>query len=196
MKYTNPLQNLKIASPCSANWEEMLGNARRRYCGQCKLNVYNLSGMSAQEAEKLLLESEENLCVRFFQRADGTVITKDCPIGWQALKKRVSRVATAYVSILFGLLGGIGITELFSPNQAKPKIIVSPKTTSEDLTQLSVEPKRLHEFDRKKIKRLIEKLKKGEKKHKYKAVMGGVLKLELRKNTKKKFIKLNSTEDN
>lgn len=173
----------------------MPGNARRRYCGQCKLNVYNLSGTSAQEAEKLLLESEENLCVRFFQRTDATVITKDCPIGWQALKKRFSRAATAFVSILFGLLGGIGINELFNPNQAEPKIIVSPKTSSEDRTKPSIKPKRLRKFDREKFRRLLKMLKKVEKKHKYKAFMGGVPKLELRKNTKKKFIKLNSTGD-
>lgn len=195
MKYTNPLQNFKIASPCSTNWEEMPDNARRRYCGQCKLNVYNLSGMLKQEAEKLLLESEESLCVRFFQRADGTAITKDYPIGWQTLKKRVSRAATAFVSILFGLLGGIGTNELFSPNQAKPKIIVSPKISSEDWTKHPIEPKRLYKFDRKKFRILLEALKKAEKRHKNKILVGRVSTLEFRKISKRKFIKLNSTKN-
>jgi len=54
-KFTNPLNNIKIASPCSQNWNEMIGTERERYCGECKLNVYNLSGMSRIEAENLLL---------------------------------------------------------------------------------------------------------------------------------------------
>ena len=50
-KFESPLNNIKIASPCSANWDEMYGNERKRFCGDCKLNVYNLSGMSRDEAE-------------------------------------------------------------------------------------------------------------------------------------------------
>ena len=45
-KFTNPLDNIKIASPCSADWDAMIGNERSRHCGDCKLNVYNLSGMT------------------------------------------------------------------------------------------------------------------------------------------------------
>ncbi len=53
--FTNPLNNIRIASPCSANWNEMYGNDRKRFCGDCKLNVYNLSDMTRQEAENLLM---------------------------------------------------------------------------------------------------------------------------------------------
>ena len=84
----------------------MYGNGRKRFCGDCKLNVYNLSDMTRQDAENLLLTSEGRLCVRFFRRADGTVLTKNCPVGWQAVKRRVSRVATAVFSIVAGFFGG------------------------------------------------------------------------------------------
>jgi hypothetical protein len=109
-QFTNPLDNIKIASPCSADWEAMIGNNRQRYCGECKLNVYNLSGMSRREAENLLMQSEGRVCVRYFRRSDGTVLTKDCPVGWQAVKKRMSRFWTATTSLLFTVLGGIGAT--------------------------------------------------------------------------------------
>lgn len=112
--FTNPLNNIKIASPCSADWNAMIGNERQRYCGECKLNVYNLSGMSRNEAETLIMQSEGRVCVRFFRRSDGTVITKDCPVGWQAVKKRLSRFRTAAVSLLFTIFGGIGLTALVS----------------------------------------------------------------------------------
>jgi len=113
-KFTNPLSNIKIASPCSADWNEMMGNERRRFCGECKLNVYNLSGMSQREAENLLINSEGRLCVRFYKRADGTILTKDCPVGWQAIRQRVSKTATAFASLVFAALSGIGLTNYFS----------------------------------------------------------------------------------
>jgi hypothetical protein len=118
-KFTNPLNNLKVASPCSQDWEAMIGSDRKRFCGECKLNVYNLSGMTGTEAENLLLNSEGRLCVRFYKRADGTVLTKDCPVGWQALKKRISRTAAAFVSLLFGLLSGLGLMSLMSPKKER-----------------------------------------------------------------------------
>jgi hypothetical protein len=90
----------------------MIGNNRQRFCGQCKLNVYNLSGMTRPEAESLLMNSEGRLCARFFRRADGSIITQDCPVGWAAVKKRMSRMWTAVVSVLLTMFAGIGIVSL------------------------------------------------------------------------------------
>lgn len=112
-KFTNPLDNIHVASPCSADWNEMYGNDRKRFCGDCKLNVYNLSDMTRQEAENLLMNSEGRLCVRFFRRADGTVLTKDCPVGWQAIKTKVARTASASFAFGLAFLGG-----LFAFNQS------------------------------------------------------------------------------
>jgi hypothetical protein len=118
-KFTNPLENIKIASPCSQDWNEMFGTERKRFCGECKLNVYNLSGMSRTEAENLLLNSEGRLCVRFYRRADGSVLTKDCPVGWQAIKQRVSKTAAAFASLVFAALSGIGLANYsFKYNEA------------------------------------------------------------------------------
>ena len=55
-KFDNPLDNVRVASPCSVDWNEMIGDNRKRFCGDCKLNVYNLSGYSVsgcKVAEKL-----------------------------------------------------------------------------------------------------------------------------------------------
>lgn len=59
----------------------MDGDQRVRFCQQCKLNVYNLSEMTKKDAEDLILEKEGKLCVRFYKRLDGTVLTRDCPLG-------------------------------------------------------------------------------------------------------------------
>jgi hypothetical protein len=106
-RFTSPLDNIRIASPCSTDWEGMFGSERKRFCGECKLNVYNLSNMSKREAENLILSSEGRLCVRFYRRADGTILTQNCPVGWAAVKQRVSRVATAAFSMIAGLFTGI-----------------------------------------------------------------------------------------
>ena len=118
--FTSPLNSIKIASPCSADWNAMVGNERQRYCGQCKLNVYNLSGMTRKEAENLIMNSEGRLCARFYRRADGTILTKDCPVGWAAAKKRMSRVWTAVASVFITALSGMGIVALTRTDTSPP----------------------------------------------------------------------------
>ena len=96
---TSPLHNLRVANPCPMSWSDMEGDARVRFCKDCKLNVYNLSDMTTAEAEALLRESEGRLCVRYFQRADGHVITRNCPKG----------VAYARLKVARGFLIGVGV---------------------------------------------------------------------------------------
>ena len=105
--FTNSLDDIRIASPCSSDWNSMYGDDRSRFCSDCKLNVYNLSGMTRDEAEQLVMNSEGRLCVRFFRRKDGTILTQDCPVGWRAVKRRVSRIAVAVSSIMAGFLTGV-----------------------------------------------------------------------------------------
>lgn len=113
-KFDSPLNNIRIASPCQADWNDMYGDNRKRFCGDCKLNVYNLSGMTRDEAETLIMNTEGRLCVRFYKRADGSVITQDCPIGWARVKQRTKVYATAAFSLLMALLTGVFFVSLFS----------------------------------------------------------------------------------
>jgi hypothetical protein len=113
-KFTNPLNNIKIASPCSQDWDAMIGDNRKRFCGECKLNVFNLSGMTKAEAENLVSNSEGRLCVRYYKRADGSVITQDCPVGWAKIKQRTKIFATAAFSLIISLFSGLLFVSLFS----------------------------------------------------------------------------------
>jgi hypothetical protein len=79
------LEDIQVATPCSASWDAMRGNARSRFCRDCGLRVYDLSGMSRPEAEDLVRRTEGRLCVSFYRRQDGTILTKDCPIGLRAM---------------------------------------------------------------------------------------------------------------
>lgn len=84
------LDQVRVASPCNASWAEMTGDDKSRFCGKCEKHVYNLSAMSREEAELVMLEKEGNLCIRLYRRQDGTVITQDCPVGVR--KKRLRLV--------------------------------------------------------------------------------------------------------
>jgi hypothetical protein len=86
------LSDVHIASPCNASWDGMAGSDRVRYCQQCRRNVYNLSAMSRAEAEELVRQREtQQLCIRFYRRHDGTMLTADCPVGLRRLRRAALR---------------------------------------------------------------------------------------------------------
>lgn len=90
--------SVRIASPCPADWEKMIGDDRVRHCGQCNLNVYNLSAMSSLQARELVAKHEGRLCLRFYHRKDGTILTQNCPVGLKVVMRRISRVAGVALS--------------------------------------------------------------------------------------------------
>lgn len=102
------LNNIRIASPCSQKWEEMNGDERQRFCRHCQLHVYNFSAMTKTEVEGLLRNAEGRVCGRFYQRADGTMLTQNCPVGLQAMRQRVSRLAATAFAAVCGLFTGQG----------------------------------------------------------------------------------------
>jgi hypothetical protein len=89
------LERTVVASPCSESWEGMSGDDRARFCARCGKNVFNLSAMARDEAERFLVENT-GACFRLYRRADGTVLTSDCPVGIsQKRRLAVLRHATA-----------------------------------------------------------------------------------------------------
>ena len=113
-RFKNPLDHVRVASPCEVDWDQMIGSERVRFCGQCSLNVYNLSAMTRADAESLIASTEGRLCVRFYRRRDGSIITDDCPVGLRAIRRRVSYIARAVGSMVLGLFAGLGVHEAFS----------------------------------------------------------------------------------
>jgi hypothetical protein len=87
----------------------MMGDERVRFCQQCSLNVYNLSSMTRREAESLISNTEGRLCVRYYRRQDGTILTNNCPVGLRAIKRRLSRAASAMLSAVLSFFAGLGI---------------------------------------------------------------------------------------
>ena len=109
MKTAIPLlADIRVASPCHSSWNNMKGDEQTRYCGLCRKNVYNLSEMTRHEAENLIREKESKLCVRYYQRADGTVLTKDCPIGVAVVRRVLLARAVSASALLVTVIALFG----------------------------------------------------------------------------------------
>ncbi|HZE97636.1 MAG TPA: hypothetical protein VE981_11465 [Planctomycetota bacterium] len=70
---------LKISSPCPKKWDDLVGNDRIRYCGQCKLNVYNFADMTQTEISGIVRKTEGRLCASIYLRGDRSATLRDCP---------------------------------------------------------------------------------------------------------------------
>jgi hypothetical protein len=105
------LDDVKVAKPCPARWEEMTGDERVRHCAACDLDVFNLSGMRGDEAEEFVAArtGTARTCIRFRRRADGTMITRDCPVGVRAAWRKAQWAAAAL------LAGGFAAAAMFTP---------------------------------------------------------------------------------
>jgi hypothetical protein len=87
---------------------------------RCQLQVFNLSGMRRHQAEELIVKAEGRLCVRLYQRADGTIITADCPLGAFRRVCRGIAYGVGIVVLIFAYLAGV-----FSSAREKPEATTS-----------------------------------------------------------------------
>jgi hypothetical protein len=69
--------------------------------------------MTRDEAEELVMNAEGRLCVKFYKRADGSILTQDCPVGWAKVKQRARMLATAALSLVMTLFGGLLFASVF-----------------------------------------------------------------------------------
>ncbi|HET9993348.1 MAG TPA: hypothetical protein VFQ65_32655 [Kofleriaceae bacterium] len=123
------LDNIRVASPCTADWKQMTGDERARHCNKCDKQVFDLSEMTRAEAEALIIEKNGKLCARYYRRADGTILTSDCRIGVVAARKRKIIAVASLAMISAGVaaviqrhnrvqLDGIDNVELAPPREA------------------------------------------------------------------------------
>jgi hypothetical protein len=117
------LDNIRVATPCSAAWADMKGSDVVRHCGSCDKDVFNLSGMTREEAELLILAKNGNLCVRYYQRKDGTILLKDCVVGVSNRRKRKLIAAGAAALLAGGAAAAIGM-KLTAADEAEVEVLM------------------------------------------------------------------------
>src|SRR4051794_38589712 len=97
--------DLRVSSPCPMSWNDLAGNDRIRYCGKCKLNVYNLADMKSEEVEAIVRKTEGRLCGRLYLRGDRTASLRACPSSAKrVLLRRTVTAASVLVLAVFGIL--------------------------------------------------------------------------------------------
>jgi len=88
---------LQVVAPCNEDWDKMPGGDDIRFCGKCRQNVYNLSALTESQARELV---QGRVCVRFFHRGDGTVITRKCPPMMEAARRRLVALSAGVAGVL------------------------------------------------------------------------------------------------
>lgn len=120
------LDQISVASPCSADWKTMQGDDRSRLCGSCQKHVYDIASMTAEEALALIHEREGYVCVRLFRRADGTVMTANCPVGARAILRRTRQLIAASSLAVVILAGGFILPNVLGARSPSGRFRNSP----------------------------------------------------------------------
>src|SRR2546422_7960132 len=92
------LNRVQVATPCSADWNQMPGDERRRFCQKCQKHVYNFAAMTSEETLMVIRETEGRLCGRLYVRRDGRVVTADCPMETPRYPLRARKFAAASIA--------------------------------------------------------------------------------------------------
>ncbi len=119
------IDKYRKAAPCSSSWDKMSGDGCLKFCYQCKLMVYDFSGMEMTEAQQIISKREQKENSVLYKRKDGKFLTKDCPVG--VTKRLTFRVLMA-VPVLFVFAG---IFFLISQSQNQPHEAPAAVTATE-----------------------------------------------------------------
>ncbi|HVR98560.1 MAG TPA: hypothetical protein VMW27_18235 [Thermoanaerobaculia bacterium] len=140
------LQKVRVARPCPASWSDMVGDERMRFCSLCRRNVYNLSALTSTEALDLLQSQEGEICGLLYRRADGTVITADCPVGQRMFLARLGRRVAALAAGILLAFGGRFLTPQVKQrfqNLEKATSVGKPRAAAPMLAPEEIEKLRL-----------------------------------------------------
>jgi Carboxypeptidase regulatory-like domain len=124
---------VRIASPCSANWNQMSGDDRVRFCPECRRNVYNFSSMTEAQVKRLVAQSEGRLCGRFYKRPDGTMLAKNCRVGFRASILRATRMATATLAAVMSAAPSFA-KPAAGPDRVVPSVLLQIEAAHPSIT--------------------------------------------------------------
>src|ERR1700682_376808 len=147
------LDPIQITSPCTAQWDSMVGNDQVRFCEHCKLSVHNLSAMTRQKAMLLVSNSRGRLCVRFTEGQDGLPVTKR-PTKLHRIGVRAGRIAAGAFTAALSVSSAVAQTRQSSTDRGAGEMVIqSPQqgvSTPETPTAANptIELRRIEELPR------------------------------------------------
>jgi Carboxypeptidase regulatory-like domain len=97
------LDQLKVVSPCSTDWDRMSGDERKRFCSECDKFVYDFSQMTRRQVEAIVSIHRGRMCARITRRTDGSLVTLEAPPVHPIVARRASPVVNATLAAILGL---------------------------------------------------------------------------------------------
>ena len=94
------IQQLRIASPCSVEWDSMIGNDRVRFCEHCQLSVHHVDSLSRKQLRRLIARSRGRVCVNYTRPPGQTELS--FPI-LHKIGRRTSALAAGAFSATLGI---------------------------------------------------------------------------------------------
>lgn len=136
-------REVPIESPCHVDWSSMTKReATRRFCGECKKHVHDLSTMTEDEARVLLASAEtEGLCVRTFTNERGELVFRSGAPATRLAGPDVpaSRLRRAAIGA-FALAAPLSLTACMGAYRPPPRAVTEPPPSVEPARPRSAEP--------------------------------------------------------
>jgi hypothetical protein len=125
------LTQAPLAKPCDVPWDAMRGGERVRVCDACEREVWNLSAMTAREAEIRLLNAAGVPCINYRVDGEGALISR---AELRAPPRRFGLGAAAFVASTLvapgagSLAGSVASAQEAAKAPAAPKPLPKPST--------------------------------------------------------------------
>jgi Carboxypeptidase regulatory-like domain/Ankyrin repeats (3 copies)/Ankyrin repeats (many copies) len=110
------IQQLHIASPCTVDWDSMIGNDRVRFCEHCRLSVHHGDFLTNKQLRRLIARSHGRLCVNYTRPSVETEVS--FPI-LHKIGRRTSALAAGAFSATLGIST---VTAATQPNFKQPLV--------------------------------------------------------------------------
>jgi len=98
----------EITSPCTQDWDSMVGNHQIRFCNHCQSSVHDFSQMSRKQIRRLVAKSKGRLCVRYSSVTPRPPITPTKAL--YKIGRRTSMIVAGAFSASLGLSSAVGGT--------------------------------------------------------------------------------------
>ncbi|MBX3188192.1 MAG: hypothetical protein KF819_14315 [Labilithrix sp.] len=133
------LDRITVKTPCDASWDDMIGTSAVRFCCTCSREVYDLSAMHPDEAEAFLAQHAhdgELPCARLYRRADGRVLTSECPAGEdrRRVRRALATLAGGIASLaVAGFAVDLAARPVLGPDEADFVVREAPTVSPRDV---------------------------------------------------------------
>lgn len=124
-------KRFKITSPCTEDWDAMIGNDQIRFCSHCQLSVYDFSTISRKQIKRLVARSKGRLCVKYSPVLPRSVVAPVRTL--YKIGRKTSMIAASAFSASLGLSSAMAANVISKQSEgAYPKAATSATYLNEN----------------------------------------------------------------